>query len=45
MTGARVSLVMGQALKLRAQAGSVLEPFLKLPAWAFDRPSDLLKKH
>ena len=43
MTGARVSLVMGQALKIWAWAGSGLEPFLKLPAWAFDRPSNLLK--
>ena len=40
MTGARVSLVMGQALKLRAQSGSGLEPFLKLGACAFDGPSN-----
>ena len=33
MTGARVSLVMNQAIKIRARSGSGLEPFLKLGAF------------
>ena len=44
MTGARVSLVMDQAIKIRARSGSGLEPFIKLRAWAFNGPSNLLNK-